>query len=235
MARYRHLFFDLDNTLYDFDANAKLAMEKAFDQLGLLQKIPSFDAYFKEYIPINDSLWALYREKKIAKDVLRGKRHKDTLAIFNIIPEIMPTEIDDLYLKIMSEQTELFPDTIEVLTALKNRGYMIHIITNGFVEVQHEKMKNTGLDKFITNTYISEELKAPKPSKVIFEHAIKSSNARKKESIMIGDSWESDIIGAKNFGIDQVFFKLKNTTVDFNGYGAPTHTIYELKELLDIL
>lgn len=235
MAKYRHLFFDLDNTLYDFDTNAKLAMEIAFKQLDLLDKLPSFDEYFKEYIPINDALWALYREKKIAKDLLRGKRHKDTLAKFNIEPDIKATEIDDLYLEIMSGQTELFPETIEVLTELKKRGYILHIITNGFIEVQHKKMGNTGLDKFITNTYISEELKAPKPSKVIFEYAIKSSNARKKESIMIGDSWESDIIGAKNFGIDQVFFKLDNKPVDFKKYGEPTFTIFKLKDLLDIL
>jgi putative hydrolase of the HAD superfamily len=96
-------------------------------------------------------------------------------------------------------------------------------------------LHNTGLIKYLTNIYISEEIKAPKPSREIFEHAIKSSNARKKESLMIGDSWESDIIGAKNFGIDQVFFKLNNNEIEYGTLGEPTYTISKLDELLNIL
>lgn len=235
MTKYRHLFFDLDNTLYDFDTNAKLALKEALDQLNILSKQTSFNEYFEVYTRINDGLWALYREKKLAKEILRGRRHLESLAEFDIIPEIAPTKIDDLYLEIMSTQTKLFPDTIEVLTELKKRGYKIHIITNGFIEVQHDKLKNTGLDKFITNTYISEELKSPKPSKEIFEYAIKSSNARKKESIMIGDSWESDIIGAKNFGIDQIYFNLNKIDVDLLENKNATFIVTSLSELLNIL
>ncbi|MFA9391185.1 MAG: YjjG family noncanonical pyrimidine nucleotidase [Prolixibacteraceae bacterium] len=235
MTKYKHLFFDLDNTLYDFDANAYLAMEEAFKQLGLHQQLESFEAYFKVYIPINHALWALYRDKKMAKDVLRGKRHADSLAAFGIVPPVEPLAIDDLYLKIMSTQTELFPGTIEVLTNLQDKGYKLHIITNGFKEVQHDKLNNTGLQKFFTDVYISEDIKAPKPSRAIFEHAIKSSNARKKESIMIGDSWESDIVGAMNFGIDQVFFNLYKEKAVNDGMGMATYTITDLKELLEIL
>ena len=233
--KYRHLFFDLDNTLYDFDANAYLAMKETFTRLDIISRLPSFDEYFMVYSRINDALWAAYREKKVSKDVLRGKRHRDSLAEFDIQPVVSPTEIDDLYLKIMTTQTELFPNTKEVLTELKKRGYQIHIITNGFKEVQYDKLINTGLRTFISDVYISEEIKSPKPSKEIFEYAIKSSNARKKESLMIGDSWESDIIGAKKFGIDQVYLKLKDEQIDFDGYGTPTYTITELKELLIIL
>lgn len=235
MIKYRHLFFDLDNTLYDFDANSYLALEEALKQLNILPSLPSFAEYFAVYAEINHALWAEYREKRISKDVLRGQRHRDSLDKFGVIPEISPTEIDDCYLKIMTTQTELFPNTNEVLGELKKRGYAIHIITNGFKEVQHDKLVNTGLNRFITDVYISEEIKAPKPAKEIFEYAIKSSNARKKESLMIGDSWESDIVGAKNYGIDQVFFKLNNEIIDYNGYGHPTYTITELKELLNIL
>lgn len=234
MTKYKHLFFDLDNTLYDFDGNAYLAMEEAFKQLGLYEQLPSFEEYFKVYIPINTALWALYREKKMAKETLRGKRHADSLAKFGIQVED-PIVIDDLYLKMMTTQTELFPGTLDILEQLQNKGYKLHIITNGFKEVQHDKLVNTGLQKYFTDVYISEDIKSPKPSREIFEHSIKSSNARKKESLMIGDSWESDIIGAKKFGIDQVFFKLYEEEIDYNGYGEPTYTIRNLNELLKIL
>jgi len=234
MLKYRHLFFDLDNTLYDFEANSYLALEQVFTELKLIEKLPSFAEYFKVYDKVNHDLWALYREKKMAKDVLRGKRHKDSLAAFSIIPEISPLEIDDKYLKTMTTQTELFPGTIDMLVHLKNKGYQMHIITNGFKEVQHDKMVNTGLSNFFNNVFISEEIKSPKPSREIFEHAIKSSNARKKESIMIGDSWESDIVGAKNFGIDQVYFNLFDEKIDVEKYGEATYTISKLNELYDI-
>ncbi|MBN1925009.1 MAG: YjjG family noncanonical pyrimidine nucleotidase [Prolixibacteraceae bacterium] len=235
MPQYRHLFFDLDNTLYDFDANAFLAMKEAFRQLQITPLLPSFEEYFKVYIRINDALWAQYRDQKLPKEILRGKRHADSLAEFGVSIPHSPIEIDDLYLHIMTTQTNLFPGTEEVLGELKKRGYKVHIITNGFKEVQHDKLINTGLNKFLTDVYISEEIKSPKPSREIFEYAIKSSNARKKESLMIGDSWESDIIGAKNFGIDQVFFNPKKIEIDHTEYEKPTFMIFELKELLNIL
>lgn len=210
-------------------------MKEAFKQLEILPLLSSFEEYFGIYAQINDQLWAEYREKKITKDFLRACRFERSLKEFGIAPKVEFSEIDDLYLKIMSVQTNLFPGTSEVLSELKNRGYQIHIITNGFKEVQYDKLQNTGLDKFLTNVFISEEIKSHKPSKEIFEYAIKSSNARKKESLMIGDSWESDIVGAKNFGIDQVFFNPEKLDVDFENYGEPTYTINYLKQLLTIL
>jgi putative hydrolase of the HAD superfamily len=233
--KYQHLFFDLDNTLYDFDANAYLAMKEAFTQLGITVALPSFDLFFPVYLQINDELWAEYREKRISKDLLRGLRFERSLGVFGVVPEIPYIQIDDLYLKFMTTQTNLFPETIEILTELKKRGYQLHIITNGFKEVQHDKLVNTGLNKFMTHVFISEDIKSPKPSHEIFEYSIKSSNARKKESLMIGDSWESDIIGAKNFGIDQVFFNPGKLLIDYGKYGTPTFTIEELNQLLIIL
>lgn len=235
MGKYKHIFFDLDNTLYDFSANAKLAMKAVFEELKMIDSLTSFDIYFDAYEVINDEYWALYREKKIKKDYLRENRHADCLAKFNIKLAISPIEFDDMYLAQMSNQTELFPNTIEVLEKLNQRNYQLHIITNGFKEVQHKKLDNTGLSPFFKNIYISEEIKSPKPSSEIFEYAIKSSNARKAESIMIGDSWESDIVGAKNIGIDQVFFKLNDMPINTEKYGNPTHTITELIQLLTIL
>lgn len=162
-------------------------------------------------------------------------RFERSLGAFGIKPNIPYTSIDDLYLKKMTQQTALFPETISILSELKKRGYQLHIITNGFKEVQSDKLKNTGLDMLIKNVFISEIIKSPKPQHEIFEHSIKSSNARKKESLMIGDSWESDIVGAKNFGIDQVFFNLSQQKIDMAELGEPTFTITSLSQLLEIL
>jgi putative hydrolase of the HAD superfamily len=106
----------------------------------------------------------------------------------------------------MAFQTRLFPGTIETLTSLRLKGYKMYIITNGFSEVQHDKLNNCGLDGFFSKVFISEEIQTTKPHRQIFEHALKSTNARKNKSIMIGDSWETDIVGAQNFGIDQIVF-----------------------------
>lgn len=235
MKTYKHLFFDLDNTLYDFNTNAYIAMKEAFINLGLYERLPSFDDFFSQYEKINEELWSLYREKNISKDNLRIERFKRSLDIFNITPQMLYTDIDNLYLRIMSTQTNLFPETKEILEELKKRNYKLHIITNGFQEVQKDKINNTGLSQFITNVFISEEIKSPKPSREIFEWSVKSSNAKKKESLMIGDSWESDIIGAKKFGIDQVFFNPDKVEIDYQEYEEPTYTIYKLNELLNIL
>lgn len=210
-------------------------MKEAFINLGLYERLPSFDDFFSQYEKINEELWSLYREKNISKDNLRIERFKRSLDIFNITPQMLYTDIDNLYLRIMSTQTNLFPETKEILEELKKRNYKLHIITNGFQEVQKDKINNTGLSQFITNVFISEEIKSPKPSREIFEWSVKSSNAKKKESLMIGDSWESDIIGAKKFGIDQVFFNPDKVEIDYQEYEEATYTIYKLNELLNIL
>jgi putative hydrolase of the HAD superfamily len=235
MAKYTHLFFDLDNTLYDFSANSKLALHDTLQQLGVLEKLPSFDIFFLEYERINTNLWADYRERKVTKDELRSRRFAESLKLFDIQTSVQPVEIDDLYLHIMPSKSELFPHALDVLDALKSRRYIMHIITNGFQEVQHKKMAESGLSPFFKNVFISEILKSPKPETYIFEYAIKSSNARKRESIMIGDSWESDMIGAQNIGIDQVFFNPQQIEIDYSVQKRPTFEITDLEQLLAIL
>ncbi len=233
MPKYKHIFFDLDNTLYDFTSNSFKAMEDAFEKLQLTKQLPSFETFFSVYKGINDQLWSDYRQKKISKESLRGRRFQESLAHFGVKLDYDATKIDDLYLAIMPSKTILFPNTIEVLETLKKRAYKMHIITNGFKEVQSKKMKNTGLAPYFDKLFISEEIKSHKPSHETFEYAIKSANAKKSESIMIGDSWESDIEGAQSFGIDQVFFNIDK--IELGGKKAPTFLINKLEELLPIL
>jgi len=205
MRTYDHLFFDLDNTLWDFTTNSRLAMKQTMEQNGLLAKLDSFDTYFHQYEQINHSLWKDYHSKKITKQKLITERFSKSMESFGII-DYDWEKLNSRYLENMALQTQLFPGTMETLTSLKSKGYQMHIITNGFREVQHSKLFNCGLTGFFTKVFISEDLQTTKPHRQIFEHALSSTNAQKKRSIMIGDSWDTDIIGALKFGIDQIMF-----------------------------
>ena len=205
MRKYDFLFFDLDNTLWDFSVNSREALKQSLANLELLGQLDSFDEYFIIYEQINESLWSDYRSKKITKHALIAERFSRSLEAFDITNKDWEG-INRLYLEYMALQTRLFPGPVEPLSYLKAKGYQMHIITNGFKEVQNAKLRNCGLTGFFGKVFISEEIKNTKPHREIFEHALKSTNAPKKRSIMIGDSWETDIEGALAFGMDQVMF-----------------------------
>jgi putative hydrolase of the HAD superfamily len=206
--RYKSLFFDLDNTLWDFERNAYFALRIALsaypDNVGNVR----FEQIHPVYIRHNDLLWALYRNQEISKDELIRKRFNDTFAELGI-SGIEVNEFNDRYLDEMAKQTHLVDGAAEVLEYLFPR-YSLYIITNGFREVQNKKLKNTGLSRYFEKVFVSEDIKAPKPNLAFFEYAVKSANARKQESLVIGDDWEVDILGAANFGIDQVYLSSKN-------------------------
>ncbi len=205
MRKYDHIFFDLDNTLWDFTANSRLAMKQTLEENDILPKSVVFDDFFGIYEQINKSLWSDYHSRKITKQILIVERFSRSLSEFGL-SDLDWKEINRLYLENMAIQTGLFPNTLETLGILKSKGYRMHIITNGFKEVQRAKLANCGLEGFFTKVFISEELQTSKPHRQIFEHALKSTNASKKKSIMIGDSWETDIAGALDFGMDQIMF-----------------------------
>ena len=250
MRTYDHLFFDLDNTLWDFTTNSKLAMYQNLEQYGILSQLKSFDSFFETYEPINKSLWRDYHLKRITKQTLIVERFSRSLQQFGITG-LNCQEINQGYLKCMALQTALFPGTIETLRTLNAKGYQMHIITNGFSEVQHDKLKNCGLTGFFTKVFISEEVKTTKPHRQIFEHALKSTNALKKKSVMIGDSWETDIEGAMDFGMDQVMFlnqelhelpesinllrKASNSSFLKLKHHSTTYFIQKIEDLLAIL
>ncbi len=204
--KYDHLFFDLDNTLWDFDANAKSALRQTVKEMGLDENIPDFDSFFAYYEQVNSRLWDAYRKQEISKTELTGKRFEITLEHYGI-NNINPLVMNNLYLEVMPTYTQLVDGALETLGYLKSKGYHLHIITNGFKEVQLKKMKNSGLAPYFEKIFVSEEISAPKPDKRIFRHALVNCNAKKEKSLMIGDSWDTDILGAKNVGLAQVFFQ----------------------------
>lgn len=230
MKRYRHLFFDLDRTLWDFEVNSVKTLKTIFDKRNLHQIFPDFDAFINTYKMHNEALWDLYKLRKIKKAELRDQRFLFTLQDFGVNNPVLAEQIGDDYIEISPTQTGLFPNTIEVLDYLSSK-YKLYIITNGFVEVQYKKLKFSGLDKYFDRVTTSEEAKASKPKPGIFHAALSAANAKKTESLMIGDDLANDILGAKKFGIDQVFFNPHSTEHKEN----PSYEITELKELMALL
>jgi len=202
--KYTHLFFDLDNTLWDFSKNSKLAMQTTFTHFKLAEKQIDFETFFEVYERHNHALWASYRKKEVVKKELIRRRFEDTFTELEITG-IDPNEMNTCYLNEMPNQKALYPGVIETLEYLTAKHYKLNIITNGFKEVQHKKLQSSGLHNFFNKVFTSEEVKTPKPGREIFEHAIKSVNAKKTNSLMIGDDWDVDILGALNFGIDAVY------------------------------
>ncbi|RYZ47025.1 MAG: noncanonical pyrimidine nucleotidase, YjjG family [Chitinophagaceae bacterium] len=230
--RYKHLFFDLDHTLWDFDANARLTMEQLHINFNLPQKgITDFDRFHQNYLAHNERLWAEYRNGTIRQDELRLKRMWLCLRDFDIDDEELAMQMNELFLQLLPARNLLFPDTIDVLQYLVQKGYGLHLITNGFEEVQHNKLKNSGLSPFFEVVVTSECSNSLKPQKEIFHYALEKTGATVEESLMIGDTLDVDVAGALNIGMDAVHVNYNRKEQDIQ----PTYTIYQLKELKKFL
>ncbi len=210
MLKYKHLFFDLDHTIWDFATNEKITLTQLFHHYKLEQYFNSFDDFFERYKPINLDLWVKYRNGEIKKYELNIGRFYNTFCTVDLDNFTMAESFASDFVSINPTQTALIPHTIEVLEYLKSR-YSMHIITNGFIETQYVKIDRSGLRPYFKKFFISEEVGFQKPKTSFFEYAINSCNARKAESLIIGDSLEADIQGAKNYGLDHVFFNPDNT------------------------
>jgi putative hydrolase of the HAD superfamily len=203
--KYTHIFFDLDNTLWDFETNSRNAMQVIFQKLNL-GHTNDFNLFFETYTIHNDSLWLSYRNNGVIKKDLTRLRFQNTFDDL-MIKGIDADKMNTSYLNEMPNQKTLNEGVTEILQYLKKKRYHLNIITNGFSEVQRQKVETSGLKPFFDKIFISEEIKSPKPERAIFEHAVKSSNARKSQSLMVGDDWEVDVLGALKFGIDAVYFQ----------------------------
>ena len=230
---YKYLFFDLDNTLWDFDANSKYTLNVLFDTFQLGAHFPDFETYYRLYSANNQKLWQLYGAGKITKEALNKERFAYPLRSYKASLLYLAPLMEAEYLPLLAQQTRLMPGCLQVLDALKNKRYKLFLISNGFVEIQHLKLQRTGLAAYFERCYFSEQVGAHKPSKVFFDYAIKSSNAIKKQSLVIGDNFEADIAGAKNAGIDQVYFN-PNPSADPLPF-KPTYQIADLSELQKIM
>lgn len=225
--KYLHLFFDLDRTIWDFDRNSLETFRDIFLKFDLKSKgIPGLEEFrtvFKEH---NDMLWSYYRKGEIKKEVLSVRRFEMTLNSFGIDDLLLAAMIADDYLTIRHDRIFLFPHAHETLEYLHHK-YDLHIITNGFEEVQFAKLSMAGLGCYFRTVTTSEEAGVKKPDPFIFELAMHKAGALYHNSIMIGDDVEVDILGARNAGMDQIHF---NYHKEENHAGANLE-IEDLKEL----
>ena len=201
-----HLFFDLDHTLWDFEKNSKSALKQIFKETELDKRIEKFSTFHGVYQNANKLLWQQYSRGKIDKELLRTKRFSDALKYFKINDDKLVETLSQSYLDISPYQKNLFPGAIETLNNLANEGYKLHIITNGFLEVQHIKIREAGLKNFFDVIVCSEEVGVTKPDSRVFHHSMEKASAPKQKSAMIGDNYEADYLGGLNAGMKSIFF-----------------------------
>ncbi len=229
--KYRHLFFDLDRTLWDFDKSAAETFEDIYNKYKLLERgIKTVEDFHRVYTHHNNILWEEYRHGRIEKKVLSNLRYFLTLQDFGIEDEKLAADLGKDYLEISPRKVNLFPNAISVLNYLSPR-YTLHLITNGFSEVQETKLRVSGLGEYFRTVITSEEAGVKKPNPAIFYFALKKADADIDDSLMIGDDFEVDIVGAKNVGIDQVLFDPEQK---YQQNGS-TFTIRDLAELKGFL
>jgi len=229
--KYKHIFFDLDRTLWDFEASAEQAFEVIFEKYALKEKgVESAFQFHEVYTKHNEKLWDLYRVGEITKEILRGKRFYLTLNDFGINDHEMAEGIGMDYTTISPTLVNLFPNAIEILEYLQPK-YNLHLITNGFSEVQEVKLKSSGMDKYFDKLITSEDAGVKKPNSGIFSYALEKTAAKVDESIMIGDDYKVDIVGAQNFGMDQIFFNPERINHS-NGCTFEIGDLIELKRFL---
>ena len=231
IKHYNHLFFDLDRTLWDFNSNSEMSLNQIFRDYQLQNIFGSFLFFKSRFEYHNGKLWNAYYQNRIKKEELVYRRFYLTLKESGNDDLDLAKEIAADFIEISPLQTNTFPNTHSTLQTLKDKGYQLHIITNGFNEVQYKKLRNSKLISFFTEIITSEDAGANKPSKQIFEYALNKTCAIPQESIMIGDDLKTDIAGARKAEIDQIYFNSTNN----NHQEKPTYEISNLKELINIL
>lgn len=221
------VFFDLDHTLWDFERNSALTFKSILTNNNIAVNLQDF---LEVYVPANYAFWRLYREDKITKSELRYQRLK---TVFNqlglAISDQMINHLAEEYIQYLSTQAHLFPNTIEILEFLKP-NYKLHIITNGFQEIQDKKMRNAKIDGYFDVIVNSEMAGVKKPNPIIFNLALEKANTIASKSLMIGDSLEADIQGALNVGLRALHFNSNNSKAH-----SLCETIHNLSEIKNYL
>jgi len=228
---YKNLFIDLDDTLWDIHQNGKECLEEIYHEYGYDKYYPTFNDYYKVYMPNNNLLWSHYRKGIIKKEKLIVERFLVPVREFGLDDPVYAKSLSDDFLERTTRKTLLIEGAIELLEYLKPK-YRMHILSNGFREVQYKKIENSGLKPYFDKIILSEDAEINKPHPNMFTYALKNTNSRRNQTIMIGDSWDADIIGAYNSKIDQIWYNPAKLKPD--GF-IPTYTVNSLTEIKNIL
>ncbi len=231
MKQYTDLFLDFDDTLYDTHGNAVIALRELFETLQLSQYFADPQLFYDEYWKANIDLWTRYSKEEITRDYLIVERFRRPLSFGK---GLEPTEdyclkASDLFLDYCSSKPGLVEGARELVDHLKSKGYRMHICSNGFHEVQYKKLWACGLYDCFDTIILSEDAGANKPSKQFFDYAIQQSGAPKETTLMIGDNFNTDILGAKQYGLDTAYFNR------FPDYPAPEPVTFEVTSLSELI
>ena len=224
----KHIFFDLDHTLWDFEKNAQSCLVEIFEthRNGFPANL-EFVTFLKSFSEINKGLWQQLDLNQITHDYLRTVRFQQAFANIDIqIAENVSLGMNEQFLELLPQKTLLIEGTLEILEYLSPK-YELHIISNGYQEVQNRKMKSGGIHHFFQQIITNEVAGARKPDKAIFEFALNKANATFQNSIMIGDNLLADIEGAKNAGLKAILFD----EFDIHEHPYKINSLLELKEL----
>ena len=231
MQRYKNLFIDLDDTIYDFSAASKESFMETYELLHYERFFKSFEHFYSIYEPYNLELWRIYGEGKITKEELNKRRYSHPLEAVGIHDQELADRFCREALSRIPTKNKLIPGAIELLEYLRPK-YNLYILSNGFKELQSHKMRTAGIDKYFDALILSEDIGVNKPNRELYEYALEKTGSKLEESIMIGDMFDTDIVGAANIGMEQIYFNPKgkeNTTF------APTYMVNDLLKIKEIL
>ena len=234
MKQYTDLFIDFDDTLYDTHGNSVIALRELFDALHLERWFPEAQVFYDRYWEANIDLWTRYSRGEITRDYLIVERFRRPLSYGD---GLEPTEqycldASDLFLDLCSSKPGLVEGARELMDYLKAQGYRLHMCSNGFHEVQYKKLRSCGLDNHFDTIVLSEDAGVNKPSPLFFDYAIQTTGAQKSATLMIGDNFQTDILGAKRYGLDTAYF---NRFPDYPVAEPVTYEVTQLRQLMTIL
>ncbi|MFV0237645.1 MAG: YjjG family noncanonical pyrimidine nucleotidase [Flavobacteriales bacterium] len=225
----KHIFFDLDNTLWDFVKNSKITLENLYKEHLVEEKYHvTFSTWYSHYYDINEQLWAEYRDHKITKEELKDSRFKRAFQAAKIDNTTIPKAFEAVYLHHLPKSNFLRDGANDLLQYLKQQNkYKLHIITNGFKDVSLKKIKGSNIESYFNVVVSAEDVHTRKPDPKVFQYALNLAKASKKESIIIGDDYIADIMGGLNFGIQAIFYNVLDMDVE-------NDTFIEIKHLNEV-
>lgn len=229
--RYKQLFFDLDDTIWAFSQNARDTFEEVYFKFSLDRYFDSFHHFYTVYQKRNAELWVEYGNGEITKEELNRQRFFFPLQSVGVNDAVLAKRYSDDFFAIIPSKGLMMPHAKEVLEYLAPK-YRLHILSNGFRELQFRKMKSAGIDGYFEKVILSEDIGVMKPWPAIFNFALSATQSDLRESLMIGDSWDADITGANGIGMHHIFYNVTNRS-EFPF--RPTYQVKDLKELVELL
>lgn len=231
MQPYKNLFIDLDDTLYDFAAASRESYIETYELLHYKRFFESPEHFLSIYEPYNLELWHIYGAGKITKEELNRRRYSYPLEVVGVHDQELADTFRHEALARIPTKNRLIDGAVELLEYLRPK-YKLYILSNGFKELQSHKMRTSGIDKYFDALILSEDIGVNKPNRQLYEYALQKTASKVEESLMIGDMFETDIVGAANIGMDQIYFNPKKKE---NTAFAPTYTVTDLLQIKEIL